>query len=146
MANYCFGFRGKYGYGLVFGVERVLNGTFDTAITGWSPIATGTLIWDAGTQSALLTIVNVATDGASYTTTPTVVGKKYRIKIDFTAGTYVSTLKVTYGGVTTSSLANNTSHQFDIVATSASTALTILGDGVGDGTVYFDNVSVHEIL
>lgn len=41
---------------------------------------------------------------------------------------------------------NNLSHQFDIVATSASTAFTIVGDGVNLGTVYFDNVSIHEVL
>lgn len=135
--------------------ELATNGTFDTALTGWTPttVGGGTLaIWDAG-RARLQTPATVSTQASAQIQQlliPVVTGLSYQVRVTIqrTAGTLFPEFVI--GGATaivTQSL-DTGSYVYTVVAATTILSLTIrliAPPGSGAARVFVDDVSVKQI-
>ena len=138
----------RYAGATVAPTELITNGTFDTDISGWTPVyLNGTSSWEDGKLK--LTTLNGSQwmgVGRSFTT---VVGKQYRVR-GLLSGVNAANIVVHIG----TSLGNNNVRSGgqgelligDIIFT-ATTTTTFIGVQLGLGTfvAYVDDISVREV-
>lgn len=121
------------------GPELVVNGTFNTDLTGWSTTsstAPGTVIWNAG-------VAEIETSGGGtgrmVQAVPTVIGRVYRFEY---SGTMTTRLGTTSGGSDVkalNTLGRSDVGPFDFVATSTSTHISVVDSTDGR---FVDNFSL----
>lgn len=124
--------------------ELITNGTFGSNTTGWSVSAPSTIAVTNGT----MLISRVSNSSAYYvqTTVPTVVGKKYKVKCQYSsAGQFIlNASTASYGGdlisfVSTAGASGTAEIEF--VAQSTTTYI-VLGSSGTTSTANVDNISV----
>lgn len=135
--------------GLVLGSELVVNGTFDTDVTGWAAANGGTLSWDA--QRAKVVVSNVG-QGVTQTSWSPVAGRWYRVTFTITNGAAVArNFALTFGGFALDNQPINAgqSQTFTVTCLTNSTANLIIrnagGTFVSGETFFYDNISVREL-
>ena len=132
---------------IAYGSELVTNGTFDTDLSGWTDVSTGTgtVAFDAGT--ALLTTTDTNNRGILTQSFTTIVGSVYECSIEITedSGNTFSRIGTTPNGDQLSVLQNPSVGVSTLifVATSTTTYVTL---NVSSGSMNFDNISVKEVL
>lgn len=122
----------------VRGGELITNGTFDTNVSGWTKLGTGSLTWNAGTAVGL-------TDGANNVllqqTIVTVPGKVYEVNVSRVSADSMAIYTSVGNGAFFASVGTS---RLIITATGASTDIKVAGPGAfSSGTV--DNISVKEL-
>jgi hypothetical protein len=129
------------------GPELVTNGTFDSDLTGWSDISTGTgtAVFDDGT--ALLTTVDTFNRGILTQAVTTIAGSVYQCSIELTQdnGNTYSRIGTTPNGSEIYTFPNPPVgvQTITFVATGTTTYITL---NVSSGSINFDNISVREIV
>lgn len=134
--------------GLVLGPELLKNGTFDTDVSGWTPVRDLVLDWVSGEAR-----VTTSEIGRNFFTQniPTVVGRLYKATATVRAGTYTGGIEFSvYGGAGRTGATNPTSNTtlvFYFTATSTTSSMQIVtSTGTTAGLTYFvDNISVCEL-
>lgn len=130
------------------GAELVTNGTFETNTAAWTA-SNATLSIDT---SRLKVSNTAATNGYAYQTIATLVGKTYRITLDFDRSSSTTTVFLYVGtgaggndnGYASSTAATGTI-TLTFVASAATTYLNLINDFTSGHFGYFDNVSVRLI-
>lgn len=121
---------------LVPGPELVVNGGFDTDLSGWS---TSTFAWSDGAA------VGIATNPTMSQTMPTAAGKAYEVKIDVSnlvGGTYF--VRFVGGATVNGPSLGNGSHTLVMVGAGSSNLLIDrAGGSIASATI--DNISVREL-
>ena len=131
---------------IAYGSELVTNGTFDTDLTGWSDLSSGSssIAWDSSSAINLIAVDGVARARA---TTVTEIGKVYQISVETTSGTGLLNVGTSAGAGT---YINENSISVGIetfIFTAASTVTHIqLANVVIPSTATMDNISVKEVL
>lgn len=134
--------------GLVEGAELVTNGTFDTNTTGWSAALNSTI----SAVSGRLRVTATSSPSLAQYSFATVVGRTYRIRATYTAGTATTPLfragsspvGIEYFALTGANVLDTIERVF--VAT-GTTAYVCGGSGAVSAGQYadFDNISVKEL-
>lgn len=127
----------------------VTNGTFDTDTSGWS--ASGATLAVVSNELEV-TRVSDSSDAGYQIVSGLTIGKTYTISVDMKKGTFNAyfRLEKSFNGtdIFTSNVETSTSmvtHTYTWVATATSVSLACLVSG-GNGTAYFDNISVREAM
>lgn len=128
------------------GAELVTNGTFDTATTGWSVNAAGTIASTAG-QLVLTCVLASPATGTSFAT---VIGSSYLLTLTMAADGMTGAASVLVGtalangSVLTAVMGSAATYTYAFVATAATTWVSMSGDAsaLATQTMTFDNVSV----
>lgn len=135
----------------------VLNGTFESALGAeWTSVGATLTTPANGVSGNSLTIASTpGVSGAAYQDITTVVGRIYRINVDFKKGTGVSgsiavgttgspTSLYSSGALTDASWTNKTAA---FIATATTTRITLRSDSTVDTeTALFDNVVFEEVF
>jgi hypothetical protein len=136
----------------VLGPELVVNGTFETDISGWTEAlgAGATITWASG--EAILT---VGTNGVrGYQVLSTVAGRSYRLRMSGrsitsgSSGYRVSTNSTgsSVGQITAEiTISGSWSRDILFVATASTTTIAFVASGSVGQTAAIDNVSVREV-
>lgn len=129
------------------GSELVVNGTFDTDISGWSPLVSATAVFDSGR-------IKITTSGGADGYAQgfsAAIGRSYQLNVTLTGGTSACKLRLyknvnPYYEIETVEIAagNTATISFTHVATQ-STMTVYLRGSVG-GYFFVDNISVREAL
>lgn len=134
-------------YMSLLGPELVTNGDFSNGTTGWSAINATQAV--AGGQ---LTVTNVgAAYGYSFQSFATVVGKPYRISLDYILGTatfaYIN-IGTTQAAVdiTQVTMSATGTASFVFVATATTVFVALVNNNNNNATASWDNVSVREVI
>ncbi len=126
---------------VVIGPELVTNGTFDTDVSGWTHVGTGSSAFVSGE-------IEVTTAGAAgaYQTFTTETGKVYRLTWDYTADTATSvSVRVGDGADLAGGIAIADTGDASVIFVALSTSTTVYIRNGGAGISYWDNISVKEI-
>ena len=121
--------------GLVLGPELVVNGTFDTDLTGWSVGASYS--WVSGRMFR----VGGASDSALQSIT-TKIGSTYELIVDYEV--LSNSLRILWGGTIVSQPNGTGKYRALLVATGTSTQITFAATVLGS-SYYIDNISVREL-
>jgi hypothetical protein len=135
--------------GMARGAELVTNGTFDTDTTGWTPRNANTSL------SVVSGMLQVANGGAEfsygYQTITAVVGRTYRVTLDYAVVTGGGRVQVgdnagTSGYYDSGAFTGTGALSFVFVAGDTTPTISLLQTGATAGLIArYDNVSVREI-
>lgn len=134
------------------GPELVVNGTFDTDVSGWTPNTGSIVTWNATDQSLQSDITGPV--GGAFQNVPLEIGKDYFFTHSVKLGTYVGAIScVQSAGFPGETHQANTMNQvtyteFITVFTATGTTFRLSiqrGQGL-TGIFYFDSMSVKEVL
>jgi hypothetical protein len=124
------------------GEDLIINGTFDTDTTEWTPNSSATLTID---NQRLKVSISGSASGYPSQTIITEVGKQYKITASVLIGTASKVSLWNNANSIFNDLSTDGSYSFYFTATSTSTAIRLYV--YGDGTyAFWDNVSVKEVL
>jgi len=130
----------------VIGPELVTNGTFDTDVSGWIPVAdTGQIVtWQSGGYARF----DRNSGNSTFQSTASVpeAGKVYLVSVDVLDNTFTGTLTIAIGGASFLVGTNVSAGTYSraIVTTSTAPLTVVLGAAVV-GYYDLDNISVREI-
>jgi hypothetical protein len=129
----------------ILGEEEVVNGGFDTDVSDWTAASGATLSID----NQRLKVVVSGTSSQVEQTFNTEVGKTYRFTLDYDLGTSTKiaiTLNDGVGGLVNEDITSGDgSRVYEFVATASTTRIDLYA--YTDGThVFFDNISVKEVI
>lgn len=134
-------------YSTTGGSELVVNGTFDSNTNGWSVID-GVLSVENGSLKIATNSVNGA---KAYTSFPTIVGTKYKLKMNVYLGTsananlYVGTGIFVSDALARKDFSSSSKVEVEFTAISSTTYITVFNNTTTSGqTIYADNISVFE--
>lgn len=126
-----------------FGPELVVNGTFDSGTTGWTPFNSAQL----SVVSGALRITNAAAHGRAYQAVPTVIGQQYQVSAGIGGGNGAPLVRVgTTQGANNYAQFTGTGGTATFVATTTTTYVTLMlsSDIVGRYND-FDNVTMRAL-
>lgn len=138
-------------FGLALGAELV-NGTFDTGITGWADFAAGadmSYAWDAANQRISVTRTGAGINNRPAHPFPVTAGKFYKFVIganggnDAAFGFANSDGGSIFSGGGAQTIGTTASKSFIFQASATGTAYLLLWCAVG--STWFDNISVREL-
>lgn len=134
--------------GAVLGPELVTNGGFDTDLTGWTNVPGGSSISYVDGE-CLVDITGIAGGITSSLPISMFSGRKYRVSFNYHLGTYKASLRINYNGSSVgcfeTTLGYNTK-SIDFIASGNYTSFNIGRNIVATGTIYFDNISIREVI
>ena len=138
------------------GSELISNPTFDSNTTGWTAHTATIASVSGGQSNNCLEITNTSSNGNSRTSITTVVGKLYRLQFYFKSGTvngaayYIGTTtsgsEISFTNLATAVDWRLTTAFFVATTTTTWIRLSHTGSPAGGSTIYFDEVSIKEVL
>lgn len=132
--------------GTMLGQELVVNGNFDTNVTGWTATRS-TLTWDAGRAKIVVTAGQ--SDGyMTFTNILTNKNAKFRVSVDYQLGVGGGWIRIQRDGSTdiVAPLISGTgTYTADVTNIGANMRIVLYQTGDGQ-TGYFDNVSIKEYV
>lgn len=127
-----------------FGPELVVNGTFTTDTTGWTPAYSAGL---SVVANRLRITVASPSGGRAYQAVPTVIGQEYQVSAEIIAGTAAGLVRVgTTQGDGGLAAFSGTGGTTTFVATTTTTYVTLMANNSTSGKYCdFDNVSLRAV-
>jgi len=132
--------------GLALGAELVVNGTFDSGITGWTKGVgtTNPISWDSVGQRIIVTNDIAYYGSAAQTISGLVVGKSYKVSGTVSNNTVLAKIAFVAGESNVSPGGGTASLIVTATATSHTLGLVNNNNALG-GVSYWDNISVREL-
>jgi hypothetical protein len=130
--------------GLVLGPELVVNGTFDANVSGWTPLGSSIVTWDAGRLRLEVNSGNIASQPVT-----TVPGRWYRVDWNGTSGTGIPRLLMGTAVPNGNLLApqDGAGVKSAVFLATSTVAHVQIATSVNTSglTAFFDNISVREL-